>query len=141
MNRPGQTRRGILAGAAVALLLSIPSTVGTPFTATAHAEQSQKAKKYKATRAYVVDKDTGAVRMPTQEEVNDVISNLATMGQRPDDTLQQTQTGNGVSIDLDGGYNGILLARPNEDGTWETQCVFTIEEGAAFLGLVVDDAQ
>ena len=35
---------------------------------------------------------------------------------------------------------GIVLARPNEDGTWETRCVFTLEEGAAFLGLVEDDA-
>jgi len=31
-----------------------------------------------------------------------------------------------------------MLARPNEDGTWETRCVFTVEEGAAFLGLVED---
>ena len=111
-------------------------------TATLHAEQGQqKGKKYKATRAYVVDPNTGAVRMPTQDEVNEVVANLSSLGQRSDDTLPQTQTGNGVGLDLDGGYNGILLARPNEDGSWETRCVFTVEEGAAFLGLVVDDAQ
>ena len=45
-----------------------------------------------------------------------------------------------MTVDLDGGFGGILLARPNDDGTWETRCVFTLEEGAEFLGLVVDDA-
>jgi len=33
-----------------------------------------------------------------------------------------------------------MLARPNADGTWETKCVFTLEEGAEFLGLVEDDS-
>ena len=39
-------------------------------------------------------------------------------------------------MDLAGGFAGVLLARPNDDGTWETRCVFTVEEGAAFLGFV-----
>ena len=33
---------------------------------------------------------------------------------------------------------GVLLARPGENGAWETRCVFTVEEGAEFLGLVED---
>jgi hypothetical protein len=43
-------------------------------------------------------------------------------------------------MDLDGGFNGVVLARPNGDGTWETKCVFTLEEGAEFLGIVEDDS-
>jgi hypothetical protein len=43
-------------------------------------------------------------------------------------------------IDLDGGFGGVLLGRPNGDGTWETKCVFTLEEGAEFLGLVEDES-
>jgi hypothetical protein len=30
----------------------------------------------------------------------------------------------------------VMLARPNADGTWETRCVFTMDEGLRFLGLV-----
>ena len=32
----------------------------------------------------------------------------------------------------------MLLARPADDGSWETLCVFTFDEGAEFLGLVED---
>jgi len=43
-----------------------------------------------------------------------------------------------VTVDLNGGYNGVLLGRPGNDGSFETMCVFTFEEGAEFLGLVED---
>ena len=44
-------------------------------------------------------------------------------------------------MSLDGSLQGVILARPNADGSYETKCVFTFEEGAEFLGLVADDAQ
>jgi hypothetical protein len=31
-----------------------------------------------------------------------------------------------------------MLARPRADGSFDTRCVFTFEEGAEFLGLVAD---
>ena len=43
-----------------------------------------------------------------------------------------------MGLDLAGGFAGVLLARPTGDGKWETRCVFTVEEGAEFLGLVED---
>ena len=88
-----------------------------------------------------MDKQSGDVRMPTQQEVDEVVANLSTLGQRPTEALQQSSQASGaVSVDLDGGFGGIILARPNGDGTWETRCVFTLEEGAEFLGIVEDDA-
>ena len=127
-------RLGILAGVlAAASILVVLTSGGTPLAA------QSKEKKYKATRAIVVDKETGEVRMPTQEEVNEVVANLTALGQRSSDTLQQTTAASGaVRLDLDGAFNGVVLARPNDDGTWETKCVFTLEEGAAFLGIVED---
>jgi len=129
-----------LIGAAAAVSIAIISLAGTTRAAAANdAADQAKAKHYKGTRAYVVDKETGAVRMPTQQEVDDVVANLSALGQRPAENLQQTPQSNGaVGVDLDGGFGGILLARPNADGTWETRCVFTLEEGAEFLGLVED---
>ncbi len=134
-------RLGIVAGAAAALAIAIASLAGTvrvSASSDAAAEQA-KAKHYKGTRPFVVDKETGALRLPTQPEVDEVVANLSALGQRPAETLQQTTQSNGaLTIDLDGGFAGVMLARPNDDGTWETRCVFTLEEGAEFLGLVDD---
>ena len=85
--------------------------------------------------AIVVDKETGQRRMPTQEEVDEVVSNLATLANRPEE-LPITAASGGEVVDLQGGYGGVLLARPADDGSWETLCVFTFDEGAEFLGLV-----
>jgi hypothetical protein len=98
-------------------------------------------KKFKATRAFVVDRQSGVVRMPTPAEVDAVVSTLSALGQQPAENLTTTTTSAGaVGLDLAGGFAGVLLARPAENGTWETRCVFTVEEGAEFLGLV-EDAQ
>jgi hypothetical protein len=105
------------------------------------AEPQSKAKHYKATRAFVVDKVNGAVRMPTQQEVDEVVANLTALAQKPEDSLTQTtQSSGAVSVDLDGGFAGIILARPAADGSMETRCVFTLEEGIAFLGIVEDES-
>jgi hypothetical protein len=113
----------------------------TGATPVAAGSDQAKAKRYKATRPFVVDKQTGEVRMPTQEEVDEVVATLTALGQRDGEGLtQSTQATGAVTVELDGSNSGIVLARPNGDGTFETRCVFTVEEGAAFLGLVVDES-
>ena len=99
-------------------------------------------KRYKATRPIVVDQQTGQLRMPTRQEIDETVASLATLAKRPTEGLRQSALSNGATaVDLDGGYGGVVLARPKGDGTWETKCVFTIEEGAAFLGFVEDKSQ
>jgi hypothetical protein len=44
----------------------------------------------------------------------------------------------GVTAKLDKAFGGVVLARPKADGSFETRCVFTFEEGAEFLGLVAN---
>lgn len=96
-------------------------------------------KKFKATRAFVVDRQSGLLRLPTPAEVDAVVSTLTALGQQPSETLTPAATPSGaVGLDLAGGFAGVLLARPSESGVWETRCVFTVEEGAEFLGLVED---
>jgi hypothetical protein len=124
------TRQRVLAALAAAALLTIaipvPADAGAPM-------------KFKATRAFVVDRQSGAVRLPTPAEVDAVVTTLAALGQKPAETLVASSSPAGaVSVDLAGGFAGVLLARPAEGGTWETRCVFTIDEGADFLGLVED---
>ncbi len=97
-------------------------------------------KRYKATRT-IADRQTGQLRMPTNQEIDEMVGNLATLANRPAEGLQQSSVANGgVAVDLGGGFGGVMLARPNADGTWETKCVFTFEEGAEFLGLEEDNS-
>jgi cytoskeletal protein RodZ len=102
--------------------------------------ESPEKKKYIATKNIVVDKDTGQVRKPTDSELKELVDSLAVLTKRSDENLTSSAVANGgVSMDLDGGYAGTMLARPNPDGTMETRCVFTFQEAADFLGLVEDD--
>ena len=97
-------------------------------------------KRYKATRPIVVDQQTGQARMPNQQEVDETVATLSVLASRPENLPQVSGASGGVAVDLEGGYGGVMLARPNPDGTWETRCVFTFAEGAEFLGLVEDNS-
>ncbi len=97
-------------------------------------------KRYKATKPVVVDKQTGQVRLPTSQEIEEMVGSLEALAKRPEDLPQTPAAGGGVAIDLEGGYGGVMLARPGENGAWETRCVFTFAEGAEFLGLEEDNS-
>ena len=119
---------------ALGLLLAMMSAPGTSAQGT-----QGRAKKYKGTRAIVVDSTTGQLRLPTQQEVDQAVQGLSSLTPKPVEDAQQTTLSNGaVAVALDG--SGVVLARPNGDGTFETRCVFSFEEGAEFLGLVEDDS-
>jgi hypothetical protein len=121
----------------IALLFSVIGVVAAVvFLAGTKSTNAQK--KYKATRAIAVDKQTGQSRMPTQEEVDEVVANLAQLTNRPESLPATQGAGGGEAVDLAGGFNGVMLARPGADGGFETRCVFTLDEGAEFLGLVED---
>lgn len=126
--RPRMSR--VMLGMALAMgLATLPLTAAQP---------PGQAKKYRATSAIVVDKQTGQRRLPTEQEVTALVATLSTFTTRSE-SLPQTPTASGaVGISLGEGYGGVVLARANEDGTIETRCVFSFEEGAGFLGLVAD---
>ena len=125
---------GTLLLVAIGLLLAMMSAPGTP----AQAAQG-RAKKYKGTQAIVVDAATGQLRLPTQQEVDQAVQGLRSLTPKPVEEAQETTLSNGaVAVSLEG--SGVMLARPNGDGTFETRCVFTFEEGAAFLGIVEDES-
>jgi hypothetical protein len=91
---------------------------------------------FRATRRIVVDPQTNQARMPTPAEVDELVSQLTSLTARPEVLPERAGLGGAVGADLGGGFGGAMLARPNEDGSFETLCVFTFEEGADFLGLV-----
>lgn len=137
-------RTPIIIGIAFALAVSVAPGTRAETTSVSVTEKSQgqpsapgQQKRYRATRPIMPDARTGLWRLPTEQEVVDAVANLATLTDRSSEGLQQTQlASNAVVVELGNGFAGVLLARPNEDGTIETRCVFTFEEGAEFLGLI-----
>jgi hypothetical protein len=96
-------------------------------------------KKYKTTRPIVKDQQTGELRLPTTEELQQTIDSLSSLTRRDVAAAQPTATAvTGWSALGVSATSGVFVVRPNEDGTMETRCVFTFEEAAAFLGLVED---
>ena len=124
----------VLLGAALAMsLATLPAAAQPPA-----GQAPGQAKKYRATSAIVVDNQTGQQRFPTDKEVDDLVatlSRLSTQASRP------VASSSGRSMALDSGYEGIVLGRANEDGALETRCVYSFDEGVAFLGLVAVEVQ
>jgi len=103
---------------------------------TVGAQSDRAQKKYRGTRKIVKDASTGEFRLPTQDEADKTVADLASLTKRPEDLPSTVGSAGGVSIDLDGGFGGTFVARPKADGTMETLCVFSLEEGLDFLGFV-----
>ena len=144
MSKPHKARRSLkqspagFFGIKLVMLIAVIAVVGAVVFLTGTKSSNASQKKYKATREIVVDQQTGQRRMPTQEEIDEVVVNLSQLANRPENLPSTQGEGGGETVDLAGGYNGVLLGRPADDGSFETKCVFTFEEGAEFLGLVED---
>jgi hypothetical protein len=110
--------------------------------AAAQQNQPQQKKKYTATRAIVVDSQSGAVRMPSAQETQELVDRLVSLTNRSTEGLQVTTLPNGTrAVNLENRFQSVMLARPNPDGSSEIRCVTTFAEAADFLGLVEDKSQ
>ncbi len=136
----------IIMGAVIAALIGIGTLIfsesPTNVVVSAQSQQTRKGdKRYIPTKNIVVDRETGRMRKPNDKELNELVDNLRTMTKRDENLESVSLPNGGVALDLDGGFGGTMLARPNADGTFETKCVFTFEEAAEFLGLEEDNSQ
>jgi hypothetical protein len=124
-------RHAVLGMASCALALSLG--VGA-------ADAANKSEKYTATRAIAMDSATGKYRKPNAAEIEKLVSDLKAMTRQPVATAMTPTARNtgGITAKLDKAFGGVVLARPRADGSIETRCVFTFEEGAEFLGLVAN---
>ena len=125
-------RHALIGVASCALALSL---VTTPVNA------ADTKVKYRATRAIVVDRASGQFRKPNAAELAKLVTDLKSLTKQPTAAVAPASLKNGGTVVmLDGSPGGVMLARPNPDGTYEMRCVFTFEEAAAFLGLVADNS-
>lgn len=121
-----------LASCALALSLGVGAAVA-----------ADNSVKFRATRDIAVDSVTGKFRKPSAAEIEKLVGDLRSMTRPPGAAAMTGTAGNtgGITAKLDGQFGGVVLARPRADGSVETRCVFTFEEGAAFLGLVADNTK
>jgi hypothetical protein len=107
------------------------------------ADAAEKSVKYAATRAIAMDSATGKYRKPNAAEIDRLVSDLKSLTRQPQAVAMTATARNtgGVTAKLDKAFGGVMLARPRSDGSIETRCVFTFEEGADFLGLVANTAK
>ncbi len=117
--------------AGIAIFTNSPQTGRT---VSAQSDRAQK--KYRGTRRIVKDAATGEFRLPTEDEARTTVADLARLTKRPEGLPSVNAQSGGVSVDLDEAFAGTFVGRPNADGTIETKCVFTLEEGLEFLGFV-----
>jgi hypothetical protein len=127
-------RQALLGMASCALALSLGAGA---------ADAANDGVKFTATRAIAVDSATGKFRKPNAAEVEKLVSDLKAMTRQPVATAMVSTARNtgGITAKLDKAFGGVVLARPRADGSIETRCVFTFEEGAEFLGLVANVTQ
>ena len=105
-------------------------------------DNQRRSKKYVATRSITIDTQTGTLRLPTPQETQELVDSLVEMTNRSMDGLQVRTLANGTkSVDIDGRFQSVMLARPNDDGIWEMKCVTTFDEATEFLGIVEDKTQ
>ena len=107
------------------------------------AQAADSSVKYAATRAIALDSATGKYRKPNAAEIQKMVADLKSLTRQPEAVRMSATARNtgGVTARLDKDFGGVMLARPRPDGSLETRCVFTFEEGAEFLGLVANVTQ
>ncbi len=81
-----------------------------------------------------IDRQTGKLRPPTPEEARKLAEGLKDFLSRSDQGLTIVTHPNGAqSVDLQGRFQSVTLAKINRDGSSSTKCVTSMPEARAFL--------
>jgi hypothetical protein len=82
----------------------------------------------------VLDRQTGDTRALTAEEAQYLAQGMKQLLDQSTDGLVQVQRADGsVSMDLQGRFQNVMLARKEDDGTISQACVDNVEDAAAFF--------
>ena len=89
-----------------------------------------------AGREVQVDPQTGQIKPLSPEEAKQMADGLKTMLNKPTEGLVPVQNPDGsVSVDLQGRFQNVVVARVNEDGTLEQSCIDDLQQAAQFFGI------
>jgi hypothetical protein len=122
-----RVRFGMLAlGLAGALMLL---SGDTPVTAQ-ESNRGEDAAIKLAGRKVRIDKNSGKLRDLSQQEARELVATLTAMTTR---TESVAATSGGRALTQFNGFDHVLVARPNENGSNDVRCVNSLEEAVAFL--------
>jgi hypothetical protein len=83
-----------------------------------------------------LDPQTGQVRPLTQEEAERLAAGIKQLANQSTDGLQSVRHADGsVSMDLQGHFQNVAVAKLDEDGKLTQSCIDNPESGAAFFGI------
>lgn len=132
---------GFSASAAVKFVTESPRTAKVD-AAEKQRQVTANAGKWIGTRAIIRDEATGQLRKPTRTEVASMIQSLQRLTTPPTTSIKGRVMANGTTRQgsINGGFATVVLGRATADGSIETRCVQTFEEGVEFLGLADEDS-
>src|SRR6266850_6018690 len=89
-----------------------------------------------AGRDVQVDSQTGQIKPLTPQEAHQLAEGLRGMLNQSTEGLVQVKHADGsVSMDLDGHFQNVMVARRNEDGSLSQSCVDNPQAAASFFGI------
>jgi hypothetical protein len=130
----------IVAGAAITVLSKQLANNKHSISVSTKAASANAGKKYVtvkvAGRDVQVDPQTGQIKPLTPAEAQQLADGLKTMLNKSTDGLVQEKHPDGsVSMDLQGRFQNVAVARVNTDGTLEQSCVDDPVSAAQFFGI------
>ena len=130
----------VIAAAAITVASRQLTTSKVTKAETAKVVSADAGKKYVtvkvAGREVQVDAQTGKIKPLTPEEAQQLADGLKTMLNKSTEGLEEVKHADGsVSMDLKGRFQNVTVARVNEDGSVEQECIDEPEQAAAFFGI------
>ena len=111
---------------------SASGTNGESLKSNAHANVALRG----AYQQVPIDQQTGQIRPLTQEEAQRLAAGIKELVNRSTDGLKTVKHADGsVSMDLDGHFQNVIVAKKNEDGTVSQSCVDNRQTAAEFFGI------
>jgi hypothetical protein len=130
----------LIALASVVLVIAAISAVSRQLVAETPSVQPENNKKYMTVKVagqdVQIDNQTGKLKPLTTQETQELAESLKNMVNKSADGLTQVQHEDGsMSMDLEGRFRHVVIAREREDGTLSMSCVDNPQAAAAALGV------
>jgi hypothetical protein len=108
----------------------------TSQTNSTRAESTRTTANFRASAPIPLNQQTGQVRPLTQEEAQRLAAGIKQLVNQSTDGLQTVVHADGtVSMDLQGRFQSMIVARRNEDGELVQSCIDNREAAAVFFGI------
>lgn len=121
--------------AAVSLRANQPKN-STPPQSNVQAGDARANLRYRAGTPIPIDPQTGQVRPLTQEEAQRLAAGIKELVNQSTDGLQSVRHADGsVSMDLQGRFQNLAVAKLDEDGKLTQSCIDNPESAAEFFGI------